>query len=226
MGMEIVRETSPAWRHGDISPRPAAARYHPAGAAQHAVVHVLIVRDHGRLLAIPASQVASVHCCAGLDRRAQRPPASTISAGDVPLYRLPPAPSRAAKPHPRRDQRLSGALSRRPRGVGARRDGERGRLIVKPLRPEQGWSNCWGHRVRTAPRPRYSTPPLLIGAGGRAAIWSHRRRSPSISGLVVDDSLTMRIALTIPLSTPDSCGSPLADGQEALEVIRTRGLPT
>ena len=236
MGMEIVREA--CTRMGGsaaIAPRPSGGTVVTLQVPLSlSVLHALIVKDNGRLLGIPASQVASVHLVrSGTVRENERGRAVRMGREEVQLYRLPPGPaarSGVVDPSgefsvlivPYKDGRVALAVDE----LVNEED-----LIVKSL-PHllQGVDRLLGAVVLSngVPAPVLNLSPLLdlVLAEGAAPPPVAPRASVEQLVLVVDDSLTMRIALTQTLGHAGFRVLTARDGQEALELIRTNGLPS
>jgi len=235
MGMEIVREA--CTRMGGsatIAPRPSGGTVVTLQVPLSlSVLHALIVKDNGRLLGIPASQVASVHLVrSGTVSENERGRVVRMGREEVQLYRLPPGPaarSGVVDPSgefsvlivPYKNGRVAVAVDE----LVNEED-----LIVKSL-PHllQGVDRLLGAVVLSngVPAPVLNLPPLLdlVLAEGAAPPPVAPRASVEQLVLVVDDSLTMRIALTQTLGHAGFRVLTARDGQEALELIRTNGLP-
>jgi chemosensory pili system protein ChpA (sensor histidine kinase/response regulator) len=196
------------------------------------IVHTLLVRDAGRVLAIPASQVASVHLVNPASIAGHGfGQAVRIGQAQVPLYSLPG--SDAARPRIGEDQERSILLiPYRGRYAALMVDEliNEEDAIVKPLPLLlQGVDRLLGAIVLPdgKPAPVINLPPLLNTLAGSETIAPPLPPPPSAEQvvLVVDDSLTMRVALSQSLSHGGYTVLTARDGQEALETIRTRGLP-
>lgn len=236
MGMEIVREA--CTRMGGsaaIAPRPSGGTVVTLQVPLSlSVLHALIVKDNGRLLGIPASQVASVHLVrSGTVSENERGRAVRMGREEVQLYRLPPGPaarSGVVDPSgefsvlivPYKDGRVALAVDE----LVNEED-----LIVKSL-PHllQGVDRLLGAVVLSngVPAPVLNLAPLLdlVLAEGAEPPPVAPRASVEQLVLVVDDSLTMRLALTQTLGHAGFRVLTARDGQEALELIRTNGLPS
>lgn len=196
------------------------------------IVHTLLVRDAGRVLAIPASQVASVHLVNPASIAGHGfGQAVRIGQAQVPLYSLPG--SDAARPRKGEDQERSVLLiPYRGRYAALMVDEliNEEDAIVKPLPLLlQGVDRLLGAIVLPdgKPAPVINLPPILNTLAGSETIAPPLPTPPSAEQvvLVVDDSLTMRVALSHSLSHGGYTVLTARDGQEALETIRTRGLP-
>jgi CheY-like chemotaxis protein len=196
------------------------------------IVHTLLVRDAGRILAIPASQVASVHLV-NPDSIAGHGFGQAVRIGQaqVPLYSLPG--SAASRPKPGENQERSVLLiPYRGRYAALLVDEllNEEDAIVKPLPLLlQGVDRLLGAIVLPdgMPAPVINLPPLLNSIAGADDIAPAPAAPTSTEQvvLVVDDSLTMRKALSQSLSHGGFTVLTARDGQEALEIIRNRGLP-
>ncbi|MGH2347527.1 MAG: response regulator, partial [Chloroflexota bacterium] len=196
------------------------------------IVHTLLVRDAGRILAIPASQVASVHLVnpAAIAGHGFGQ-AVRIGQTQVPLYSLPG--STAARPRVGEDQERSVLLIPYRGKYAALMVDElvnEEDAIVKPLPLLlQGVDRLLGAIVLPdgMPAPVINLPPLLNSLAGSDDVTPPLPAPPSTKQvvLVVDDSLTMRVALSQSLSHGSYTVLTARDGQEALETIRTHGLP-
>ncbi len=196
------------------------------------IVHTLLVRDAGRILAIPASQVASVHLV-NPDSIAGHGFGQAVRIGQsqVPLYTLPG--SAAARPKPGESQERSVLLIPYRGKYAALMVDEllnEEDAIVKPLPLLlQGVDRLLGAIVLPdgMPAPVINLPPLLNSIAGAddIAVVPPTPTSAEQAVLVVDDSLTMRVALSQSLSHGGFTVLTARDGQEALEMIRNHGMP-
>jgi CheY-like chemotaxis protein len=102
-------------------------------------------------------------------------------------------------------------------------------MIVKPLPVLlQGVDRLLGAVVLPdgTPAPVINLAPLLNSIAGTGVTVAPPAQSPPEQVvLIVDDSLTMRMALSQSLSHGGYTVLTARDGQEALEIIRTQGLP-
>jgi CheY-like chemotaxis protein len=235
IGMEIVREA--CIRMGgsvSISPRAGGGTTVTLQVPlSMSVVRALIVRDGGRLMAVAASQVLSVHL---LRARAiitrDQGQAVRIGHEEAPLYHLPAAPARPSTKAketaelsvliiPYHGERVALAVDE----MVSEDD-----LIVKPLPLLlQGVERLLGAIILPdgVPVPVLNLPPLLdhILSQGDVPVAPSPPPPAEQVVLVVDDSLTMRVALTQSLEHAGYTVLTARDGQEALEILRLYGLP-
>jgi CheY-like chemotaxis protein len=198
------------------------------------VVHSLVVRDAGRLLAIPAAQVVSVHLVppTAITKRKKKGNVVRIGPVQMPLFSLPGGHVKATSATKEFDERVVLVVPYRGDRVALVVDEivEEEDQIVKPL-PHllQGVDRLLGAIVlgNGTPTPVLNLPPTL----DLIAQLGDEPEEPVASGageqiiLVVDDSLTMRVALTQSLEHAGYIVETARDGQEALEHIRNNGLP-
>jgi chemosensory pili system protein ChpA (sensor histidine kinase/response regulator) len=197
------------------------------------VIHALIVRDAGMVLAIPASQVQLVQLGQQGDivQRGERFAArvgQTVRT-EVPLFHL--RHGQSVLPLLETDFSLL-VLPYRDGRVALLVDDvlDAQELTVKPLPLLlQGVERLLGAVVLAdgVPAPVLNLPPLLdyvTREGAQTARQVVTRPVPP-TVLVVDDSVTMRAALMQSLKHAGFSVIPARDGQEALEIVRTQGLP-
>jgi len=236
MGMEIVREA--CTRMGGtvtIGPREGGGTVVTLRVPlSMSVVHCMVVQEGGRLLAIPTTQVSSVHLVppSAISRHGHGAEDVRIGPERMPLYALPggkAGPESAAKEF---EERVVLVVPYRGERVALAIDeivGEEDQ-IVKPL-PYllQGIDRLLGAVVlgNGTPVPVLNLGPVLdvVTRHGYAPILPAPTAADGQVVLVVDDSVTMRLALTRTLEHAGYVVETARDGQEALEYIRTNGLP-
>jgi chemosensory pili system protein ChpA (sensor histidine kinase/response regulator) len=239
MGMEIVRET--CMRMGgsvSIGERAGGGTTVTLNVPLSlSVIPALLVRDDNAILAVPASQVFFVQL---------GQPGDIVKRGGNFMARVGQN-SRAEVPlfHLRRTQNDPSSLLRGERTYSflvVPYRGERVAIIVDDVLDEQelivkplplllqGVERLLGAVVLGdgVPAPVLNLPPLLeymtrerVQMARPAPV---RLEKPTV--LVVDDSVTMRTALMQSLKHAGFNVLPARDGQEALEIIRTNGLPS
>lgn len=236
MGMEIVREAC-SRMGGSVSivPRPGGGTTVTLQVPlSMSVIHAVIIRDAGRLLAIPASQVLSVHLVRpGAIADRENGQVVRIGHEEARLYRFPTAQTRTGKGRdgdelsvlivPHRGERVALAVDEMVNEDD---------LIVKPLPLLlQGVERLLGAVILPdgVPAPVLNLPPLLdalLSIGAEPPTAAAEAAPPEEVILVVDDSLTMRVALSQSLEHAGYTVLTARDGQEALEMIRINGLPS
>ncbi|MDB5059503.1 MAG: CheA signal transduction histidine kinase, partial [Chloroflexi bacterium] len=236
MGMEIVREA--CTRMGGsvtLMPRQGGGTTVLLQVPlSMSLVHSLVVRDAGRLLAIPASQVASVHLVppTAISER-KHGHIVRIGAAQMPLFSLPGRQAKTSADAREFEERVVLVVPYRGDKAALVVDEivEEDDQIVKPL-PHllQGVDRMLGAIVlgNGTPTPVLNLPPLLdliMQLGEEPAVAAAHGASEQVV-LVVDDSLTMRTALTQSLEHAGYTVETARDGQEALEHIRNNGLPS
>ncbi len=236
MGMEIVREA--CTRMGgsvSIGKRDAGGTIVVLQVPlSMAVVHCIVVRDAGRCLAIPATQISFVQLVppTAVSKRQKNGHRVRIGTSELPLYFLPDSHLESGSPTKEFEERTVLVLPYRGDRVALAVDEivEEEDQIVKPL-PFllQTVDRLLGAIVLGdgTPAPVLNLVPLLdqIGLSGLEEISARADTSGDVVVLVVDDSLTMRLALTRTLQHAGFTVETARDGQDALEHIRANGLP-
>jgi chemosensory pili system protein ChpA (sensor histidine kinase/response regulator) len=236
MGMEIVREACTRMG-GTVS----IGRRESGGTVvvlrvplSMSVVHCIVVRDGGRNLAIPATQVSFVQLVppAAISRRRRDGYRVRIGTSILQLYFLPPNHSVASSPTTEFEERTVLIVPYRGERVALAVDEivDEEDQIVKPLPLMlQNVNRLLGAVILGdgTPVPVLNLVPLLDQIGQTVVEPADAKaESPAeVVVLVVDDSLTMRLALTRTLEHAGFMVETARDGQDALEHVRTHGLP-
>ncbi|HKC75424.1 MAG TPA: response regulator, partial [Chloroflexota bacterium] len=198
------------------------------------VTRGLIIRDGGCLMVLPVAQVVALHLVAATDVvEVPGGRVARIEGQELPIYNLPP---------------LAGAV---PAGYiqngeinvlqVAHADGSIGVVIEDVLGEEEilikaspallrGVTTLLGAYVLPDGRvaPVVNVPQMLADLRPVATLTAPKdeRKSGELRALVVDDSMSMRVALSGTLQNAGFTVLTARDGQEALEVLKREGLPS
>jgi chemosensory pili system protein ChpA (sensor histidine kinase/response regulator) len=198
------------------------------------VVQCLITRESGRLLAIPASQVSAVQLVAptAISRHRDGGLRLRLGSATLRLFLLPGSDATSITDAGEFEQRTVLLIPYHGERAAVLVDEivEEEEQIIKPLPLLlQGVDRLLGAVMLGdgTPAPVLNLPPILDRGSPPAA-------APAVAPapapaeqivLVVDDSLTMRLALTHTLEHAGYLVETARDGQEALEHIRANGMP-
>jgi chemosensory pili system protein ChpA (sensor histidine kinase/response regulator) len=236
MGMEIVREACTRMG-GTVS----IGRRENGGTVvvlcvplSMSVVHCIVVRDAGRYLAIPATQVSFVQLVppTAMSRRRRDGYHVRIGTSVLRLFFLPPGQQAAGSPTSEFEERTVLVVPYRGERVALAVDEivEEEDQVIKPLPLIlQKVDRLLGAVILGdgTPAPVLNLVPLLdqISLPGAEPVDAKVESPDETVVLVVDDSLTMRLALTRTLEHAGFTVETARDGQDALEHVRTHGLP-
>ncbi len=236
MGMEIVREACTRMG-GTVS----IGRRESGGTIvvlqvplSMAVVHCIVVRDAGRHMAIPATQVAFVQLVPpmAISKRHQDGYHVRVGTSMLRLFFLPPNHTAGGSPTHEFEERTILVVPYRGERVALAVDEivEEEDQIVKPL-PHllQSVDRLLGAVILGdgTPVPVLNLVPLLdlLDRSEPGPIDAKAGSAGEMVVLVVDDSLTMRLALSRTLEHAGFTVETARDGQDALEHVRAHGLP-
>jgi chemosensory pili system protein ChpA (sensor histidine kinase/response regulator) len=236
MGMEIVREA--CTRMGgsvSIGQREAGGTIVTLQVPlSMSVVHCMVVREGERLFAIPATQVTSVQLVplSAISRRGDDGHQVEIDSISMPMYFLPGSQTATTSAAQEFDERIVLVVPHHGIRAALAVDEivEEEDQTVKPLPLLlQGLDRLLGAIVLSngTPAPVLNLLPILdhLARGGSDLLEQSVTAANEQVVLIVDDSLTMRVALTRTLEHAGYKVETARDGQEALEHIRARGLP-
>jgi chemosensory pili system protein ChpA (sensor histidine kinase/response regulator) len=236
VGMDAVREA--CLRMGgtlDVSSRPGAGTtFTMRLPLSLSVTRGLIIRDGGCLMVLPVAQVVALHLVSASD--VVEVPGGRIARIDgqeLPIYNLPPLAGAVPASYVQNGEINVLQLAHADGSIGVVIEdvlGEEEILIKAPPALLRGVKTLLGAYVLPDGRvaPVVNMPQLLADLRPVATLTAPKdeRKSGELRALVVDDSMSMRVALSGTLQNAGFSVLTARDGQEALEVLKREGLPS
>jgi len=241
VGMDAVREA--CLRMGgaiDVESRPGlGATFAMRLPLSLSVTRGLIVRDGGCYMAVPVGQIAALHLVPTsdivdrLDDQGKRGRVARIEGQDLPVYTLPPLPGAAPAAYVQNNEVHVLQVPHEGGSLGLIIEDvlDEEEMLIKAVPPLlRGVKTLLGSYVLPdgAVAPVVNLPRLL--ADLRPAVTLRAEEKETVErepvALVVDDSLSMRVALSGTLQGAGFTVLTARDGQEALDVLKREGLPS
>jgi len=197
------------------------------------VTRGLIVRDGDCYMAVPVGQITALHLVSASDI-VDRPEGrvARIEGQDLPVYNLPPLPGAARPAYVQHDETHVLQLPHEGGALGLIIEDvlDEEEMLIKPAPPLlRGVKTLLGAHVLPdgTVAPVINLPRLLADLRPAATLRTEReeRGERGPVALVVDDSMSMRVALTGTLQGVGFTVLTARDGQEALDALKRDGLP-
>jgi chemosensory pili system protein ChpA (sensor histidine kinase/response regulator) len=236
VGMDAVREA--CLRMGgtlEVSSRPGAGTtFTMRLPLSLSVTRGLIIRDGGCLMVLPVSQVVALHLVPAADVVAvPGGRIARIEGQELPIYNLPPLAGAVPASYVQNGEVNVLQVAHGGGSIGVVIEdvlGEEEILIKAPPALLRGVKTLLGAYVLPDGRvaPVVNVPQLLADVRPVATLTAPKdeRKSGELRALVVDDSMSMRVALSGTLQNAGFTVLTARDGQEALEVLKREGLPS
>jgi len=239
VGMDAVREA--CLRMGgaiDVESRPDGGQDQGTTFTMRlplslSVTRGLIVRDGSCYMAVPVGQITALHLVSASDivdgpgGRVAR-----IEGQDLPVYNLPPLPGAAAPAYVQHGEAHVLQLPHDGGSLGLIIEDvlDEEEMLIKPAPPLlRGVKTLLGAHVLPdgTVAPVINLPRLLADLRPAATLRADKeeRGERGPVALVVDDSMSMRVALTGTLQGAGFTVLTARDGQEALDALKRDGLP-
>jgi chemosensory pili system protein ChpA (sensor histidine kinase/response regulator) len=197
------------------------------------VTRGLIIRDSGCLMAVPVAQVSALHLVPASDVvETATGRVARLEGQELPVYNLPSLPGAGRSGYIQNGEVNVLQVAHEGGSVGLVIEdvlGEEEILIKAPpalLRPVK---TLLGAHVLPDGRvaPVVNLPQMLVDLQPVATLSPPRQpdAADELTALVVDDSMSMRVALTGTLQSAGFKVLTARDGQEALDVLKREGLP-
>src|SRR5919199_261007 len=198
------------------------------------VTRGLIIRDGGCLVVLPVAQVIALHLVSAADV-VEVPDGriARIDGQELPIYNLPPLAGAVPASYIQNGEINVLQVAHAHGSIGVVIEdvlGEEEILIKAPPALLRGVTTLLGAYVLPDGRvaPVVNLPQLLADLRPVATLTvpKDERKSGELRALVVDDSMSMRVALSGTLQNAGFSVLTARDGQEALEVLKREGLPS
>jgi chemosensory pili system protein ChpA (sensor histidine kinase/response regulator) len=236
VGMDAVREA--CLRMGgtlDVSSRPGVGTTVTMRLPLSlSVTRGLMIRDGGCLMVLPVAQVVALHLVSATD--VVEVPGGRIARIDgqeLPIYNLPPLAGAVPATYIQNGEINVLQVAHADGSIGVVIEdvlGEEEILIKAPPALLRGVKTLLGAYILPDGRvaPVVNVPQLLADLRPVATLAAPKdeRKSGELRALVVDDSMSMRVALSGTLQNAGFSVLTARDGQEALEVLKREGLPS
>ena len=197
------------------------------------VTRGLIVRDGACYMAVPVGQITALHLVSASDIvDTPEGRVARIEGQDLPVYNLPPLPGAAAPAYVQHGEAHVLQLPHEGGSLGLIIEDvlDEEEMLIKPAPPLlRGVKTLLGAHVLPdgTVAPVINLPRLLADLRPAATLRAEKEgcgeRGPV--ALVVDDSMSMRVALTGTLQGVGFTVLTARDGQEALDALKRDGLP-
>jgi chemosensory pili system protein ChpA (sensor histidine kinase/response regulator) len=236
VGMDAVREA--CLRMGgtlDVSSQPGAGTTVTMRLPLSlSVTRGLIIRDGGCLMVLPVAQVVALHLVAAADVvEVPGGRVARIDGQELPIYNLPPLAGAVPASYIQNGEINVLQVAHAHGSIGVVIEdvlGEDEILIKAPPALLRGVKTLLGAYILPDGRvaPVVNLPQLLADLRPVATLAAPKdeRKSGELRALVVDDSMSMRVALSGTLQNAGFSVQTARDGQEALEVLKREGLPS
>jgi chemosensory pili system protein ChpA (sensor histidine kinase/response regulator) len=236
VGMDAVREA--CLRMGgtlDVSSRPGAGTTVTMRLPLSlSVTRGLIIRDGGCLMVLPVAQVVALHLVSAADVvEVPGGRVARIEGQELPIYNLPPLAGAVPASYIQNGEVNVLQVAHADGSIGVVIEdvlGEEEILIKAPPALLRGVKTLLGAYILPNGRvaPVVNVPQLLADLRPVATLAAPKgeRKSGALRALVVDDSMSMRVALSGTLQNAGFSVLTARDGQEALEVLKREGLPS
>ncbi len=236
VGMDAVREA--CLRMGgsiEVSSRPAmGTTFTLRLPLSLSLTRGLIIRDGGCVMVFPVSQIMALHLVAASDIvDTPRGRVARLEGQELPIYNLPPLPGSRTPTYMQNGEVDVLQVGYESGSIGLLIEqvlGEEEILIKAPPAILQGVKALLGAHVMNdgTVAPVVNLPQLLTDLRQVTTLVSssEQETNSELTALVVDDSMSMRLALTGTLQSAGFKVLTARDGQEALEVIKRDGVPS
>ncbi len=197
------------------------------------VTRGLIVRDGACYMAVPVGQITALHLVSASDIvDTPEGRVARIEGQDLPVYNLPPLPGAAAPAYVQHGEAHVLQLPHEGGSLGLIIEDvlDEEEMLIKPAPPLlRGVKTLLGTHVLPdgTVAPVINLPRLLADLRPAATLRAEKegRGERGPVALVVDDSMSMRVALTGTLQGVGFTVQTARDGQEALDALKRDGLP-
>lgn len=236
VGMDVVRET--CLRMGgsiDVHSRPGfGATITMRLPLSLSVARGLIVRDGGCLMALPVSQISALHLVPATDMiHTSLGRMARIEGQELPIYNLPPLPGARPASYVQNGEVNVLQVPHEGGSIGIVIEDvldEEEILIKAPPALLRHVTTLLGAYVLPdgTVAPVINLPQMLADLRPVATLSAppEDKNEQEFTALVVDDSMSMRVALSGTLQSAGFTVLTARDGQEALDVLKREGLPS
>lgn len=236
VGMDAVHEA--CLRMGgsiDVSSRPGVgSTFTMRLPLSLSVTRGLIIRDGGCLMVLPVTQVTALHLVSSGDVvETQGGRVARIEGQELPVYNLPPLPGAVPASYVQNGEVNVLQVTHNGGSIGLLIEdvlGEEEVLIKAPPALLRGVKTLLGAYVLPDGRvaPVVNLPQMLVDLRTVTTLTAPKEegKATELRALIVDDSMSMRVALSGTLQGAGFTVLTARDGQEALEVLKREGLPS